>query len=427
MALATLTRGNAAFLLPVFSGLATYAHQNRAYKNITLFLAVFCLCLLPASIHNYVASGEFIPVNYADGFNLYVGNSPGADGLNSYPPGISTNPAQEEIDTAMIVREKTGQAGPSAVSRFWRGQALDFIIHNPLAELRLMAKKFSAFWSNRSAFDNHNTDFIRGNFDTVLSITFPSFGLISSLAAFTVVAEEKRRKNSIVVLSALLLAYMASLMIFYVTERYRLPAALFLLPLAGAALPAANLLIQEKKWRRLACALSASACFIFLAHQPIPAGAVSPPAFNWGLLSSMYVETGEDQKAVDALHKAVALSPQDAGFLPISRGAEAEHRLGNEDKSMRLYKQATELFPKASGAWFYLGTMKERKGDLKGALAAYQKAIQLGPAYSNAYIAMAGVFEKLGKREQANELLQRAYTIDPSLAEKFRAPERRRR
>ncbi|MFA5040896.1 MAG: glycosyltransferase family 39 protein [Bdellovibrionales bacterium] len=413
LGLAVIARGNALFLLPVFYLIAFIRFKRKAIINSLLSLVLFILCLLPVTIHNYVVSDDFVPVNYADGFNLYVGNWANADGTSSYPPEVSTNPVQEEIDTTLIARDRARLQGPEAVSRYWRDRAFTYMKEHPFDTLKLAKNKFVAFWSNQEAFDNHNTNFIRENFDTALKVTYPWFGVVSVLAAFAAFAEGGRKRRYVVVLSAMLLAYMASLMLFYVTERYRFPAVAFLLPLAGAALPAAGRLYREKAYVRLSCSLGAAVCFLILALQPIPSRSISPPAFNWGLLTSMYADTGDYKKAVVAMNKALALSQIDAGFLPIVRGAEAEERLGNKAESERLLNMATELFPKASGAWYYLGLMKEKKGNLDGALKAYRKAAETGSRYTNSYVAMARVYWNLGKPAKSEDMLKYALKLAP--------------
>ncbi len=413
LSLAVVARGNVLFVLPVFYAAVFAVHRAKALKNAALSFVAFVLCLAPTALHNYAASGAFIPVNYADGFNLYVGHWASANGRNNYPPEVSTNPIQEEIDVTQIARERTGKAGPSDVSRYWRNRALCYIAEHPGRELSLLRNKFLAFWSGSEIFDNYNVTFIRKNFGTALAFTFPFFGLISALAAFGAVALGRRFKREVLLLVSMLFAYMASLLAFYVTERYRLLAAVFLLPLAGAALPEAFRLAREKAYPLLSCAVFASALFALLAHRPVPSSAISPDAFNWGIVATMYMDAGEYQKSVDAMHKALELSPQEAGFLPISRAAEAEHRLGHEAESERLYRLSTELFPKESGAWFYLGRMHEERGELKDALKVYRKSIELGSRFTNSYIGLARVYAKLGDWIRAKETIEAAAKVDP--------------
>ncbi len=415
LGLSVLVRGNVLFLLPALWSLAWMRRSKEAIKGCVLSLAICIVCIAPATLHNFIASNDFVPVNYADGFNLYVGNSPIANGTDAYPADISTNPIQEEVETTYIARQKTGaDLKPSGVSLFWRDKALDFVTTHPLAELGVIKKKIIAFWSNDEVFDDYNVDFIRDHFSTALSYSMRWFGLISCLAAFTVVAGWREKKQSILVLSVFALVYMVSLLPFYVTDRYRLSAVVFLLPLAGAAIPCAIRLLKSRAWPQLAGGLIAASCFAFLAAQPVEKGALSPPAFNWGLLTTLYADAGSDAAAIDALHKALALNPQDAGFVPIDRGAEAEQHLGNQIEAERLYNLATQLFPQASGAWYYLGVMKGDKGDLPGARNALNKAVQIDPSFVINYTTLANVYLRMGDRPHAIETLNRAATIDPT-------------
>ena len=415
--LSVLVRGNALFLLPAFWLLAWLRHRKQSLKGIGFSLLLCLLCIIPATVHNYVVSDDFVPLNYADGFNLFVGNSPIATGTDAYPADISTNPTQEEIQTTWIARARTASnLKPSGVSRFWRAQALDFVVSHPFGELLLLGRKFIAFWSNTEVFDDYNIDFIRANFPSILNFDMPWFGLISCCAAFAaaVLWRDKRSSGGVLTLAVFTLAYLASLMPFYITDRYRLPVAVFLLPLAGAALPCLVQRLRVRDWSGLGLGFLALTCGLVLAAQPVDTGALSPPAYNWGLITTLYADAHRDADAVGALHKALALSPQEAGFVPIDRGAEAEQNLGNSDEAERLTVLATQIAPKESGAWYYLALMKIHNGDLPGALKTLQKAIETGPSFTINYTTMAQIYLMQGNKAQAIEAMKQAAAIDPT-------------
>ena len=54
---------------------------------------------------------------------------------------------------------------------------------------------------------------------------------------------------------------------------------------------------------------------------------------------------------------------------------------GDIDEAIKITKIATQKFPEVFMAWYNLGIMKRKKGDLFGAIDAYKKAKELNPIH----------------------------------------------
>lgn len=416
LGLCALVRGNIVLLAPAVLVVAVLKWRGKSLKGCAVFVAALVLFIAPATIHNYIASRDFVPINYADGFNLYIGNSPTANGTNEYPPEISSDPVQEELATIWVARERLGHEPlPSEVSTFWRDRAFDYMLHNPEQELVLLRNKAAAFWNTAEPFDSYDIGFIRENFGTILNAPLPEFWLIALLAAFGAAAAWPERRGMIAGLGVFTFVYTASVLLFYVTDRYRLPVTVFLLPLAGAALPCGWRLVLAKHWLRLGGASLFALLVLFISLLPL-INAVDLTAFHWGTLSTIYSDLGRDREAIKALHKAVAISPTEAGAQAFVRGSFAEQRLGDDDEAERLLKTAMELYPHDGVAQYNYGRFKAGKGDMKAALAALQKAVELTPTYVLNYYALAKVYERLGDRAHAVEYMQRGLVLDSSNA-----------
>ncbi|MDD2806659.1 MAG: glycosyltransferase family 39 protein [Elusimicrobiales bacterium] len=335
---AALLRTNALLLLPA---LLLWAWQRAAFrkllKNAALPLLLgAALPILPATLHNFAASRDFVPVNYNGGFTFFLGNAPEATGTGIYPPGFSSNPLLEETQPAQLAEEALGRRlKPSEISSFWLRKGLAFVVENPGAWLKLTAAKFFFFWNRYEIPDNYDLQFVAANFSTVLGWPLVSFALAGCLGAAGLFLA--RRKEASGLLVFLFAGYLLSVLPFWVTDRYRLPALPLLLPLAGGL--AAALAARDRRALRALWAL------------PLLAVCLLPPPFNlrlaegagWLQLVTVYAETGDGRKALAALDKAAAADPASVAPEVILAAAVSLERRGQKAEAAALLAAASRL------------------------------------------------------------------------------------
>jgi len=414
LGLGVLVRGNVLIFAPFVLAFGFWRMRSAYTKQAAVFVASLMLCIAPATLHNYVVSKDFVLTNYTDGFNLYIGNSPTANGTNAYPPEVSTDPVQEEMNTIWRAQEDTGRPlKPSEVSAYWRGRAVDYILTHPARTLELTAQKILAFWNGTEKFDNYDIGFIEKNFGTLLVLPLPTYGLVTFLAAFGAIASWPRHRGPIAFLGVMIGAYMATCALFYITDRYRLPVVLFLLPLAGASFPAFVSLIQTKKFKRLVSAFGAALVFLLLALRPDP-DAVDLTAYNWGTLSMIYADEGRDQDALSTLDKAIQISPIEAGAAAYVRGSYAFENLGRDMDAENLLKRAMAVFPDNGIVQYNYGRFLAARGRLPEALTAFEKGLALSPFYLLNYYALAKGYGHQGDIGRAVAVAKRGLRLDPS-------------
>lgn len=411
LGLGALVRGNVLLLAPALAALAVFSLRRAALRNITAFFLMVFICVSPATLHNFIAARDFVPINYNAGFNLYIGHYPAANGTNAYPPEVSTDPEQEEAAVVAGARLESGRAlKPSEVSGFWRDKAVNFIFHNPGREAALLVNKLRAFWNGGEQFDNYDVPFIRNNFHTLLSWPLPGFLLVSCLAAFAAIARKERPETAALIVLAG--AYMASVILFYVTDRYRLPVVIFMMPLAGAAIPAAAGLMQAKNRAVLAASTALSCIFLLLGLMPEP-DPQDLTAFDWGTLSMMVADQGHAEESLEMLGKGISLSPQTVGANALARGADTEQALGNDGESQRLLDMALTYYSSDPITLYTVGRLKTVKGEFPEALSALQKAEAAAPGFILNYYVQAMIYEKLGDRDNALRVVSRGLFVAP--------------
>jgi Tfp pilus assembly protein PilF len=122
----------------------------------------------------------------------------------------------------------------SQVSRFWFKQSLNFIIEHPDRYSILLLKKLNLLINNTEINDNYNYYYYK-RFSTILSYSPVTYCLIVSFGVLGIIISlAKWRKYTLVY--AYIIAYIVSLLLFYVIGRYRLQLIPFVIIFASASI-----------------------------------------------------------------------------------------------------------------------------------------------------------------------------------------------
>ncbi len=104
-------------------------------------------------------------------------------------------------------------------------------------------------------------------------------------------------------------------------------------------------------------------------------------------IALIYINKGENEKAIAAIDKAKKTNPNDLNL--ILSEASVHYKMGNKEKYTALVSKALELDPNNADLVFNLGVSAGEEGDVDAARKYYDKAIQMDPNYKNAYMNMA--------------------------------------
>ncbi len=99
-------------------------------RSVIPMIAVAVLVVLPWTIRNYTAQGEFIPIRTGFGYTLWVGNHPGGNGLLWHENGSKTQDDLPEDYKAYVDRNLP--ADEQARDAFYFAEVGRFIRNNPL-------------------------------------------------------------------------------------------------------------------------------------------------------------------------------------------------------------------------------------------------------------------------------------------------------
>lgn len=308
-AAAGLTRANFLLFIPA-GALGALLDRSRRYLGAALVLAGAALVLVPVAWRNHHVSGAWVLTTTQMGQNLYTGNNPSNPyGAYGAVPFVRPNPHFEEGDFRAEAERRTGRPmRPSEVSSFWLDATLAHVAAEPGFAARAAGRKLLLFWNDFEISDNQD-QYLMQRFSRVLRLPLLGFGIVGPLGLLGALLGWSRSRD-VRVLAAFVALYCASIVVFFLFSRYRLPVVVALLPLA--ALGASELAARLRAHRGWIGAVLLLVAATALAHLRIGIFQRDHPlAVDMRLrhLAAVQREVGQVDEAIASLQEAVAQCP----------------------------------------------------------------------------------------------------------------------
>lgn len=211
---------------------------TRRVRPAALVVAGLLIGMAPAAIRNAVVARQWSFVSSHGGLNFYIGNSERATGFYTHVPGITPTIAGQEKDARRVAERALGHPVSDAeTSGYFFGLAWSWIRGNPGEAIALFARKFYYVFNAAHVPLPHSYPFFAHDERTALRfyVVGPWLLIPLGLAGLAFAAPIAHRREYIAFASFVPL-YAASVALFFVAERYRLPILVPLCVGAGAAL-----------------------------------------------------------------------------------------------------------------------------------------------------------------------------------------------
>jgi tetratricopeptide (TPR) repeat protein len=347
---------------------AARAPRGKAtFRAVSAFVAGLAIVLLPVAIRNFAVGGGFYLTTSQFGPNFYIGNNPRADGTYASLRFGRGAPEYERTDATELAEHATGRhLTPGDVSSYWTGRALDFMTTQPLAWLRLMGRKVLLLVNRTEMLDTESQE-SHAEYSWVLRVGgwFGHVGIVAPLALVGLVLAWPARRR-LAILYWMTGLYAASVLMFYVFARYRLPLIPLLLLFAAEAIAALPSWIAAASPRQRAL-MGAAVCAVAVLT-------------NWPVLSKPLM------MAITETNLATALQIE-----------------GRTDEAAVHYRRAIELQPEYAPAYNNLGVMQRATGNLDAAIATYRQALALNGDYPDAHYNLANALLERNRPKEAAE------------------------
>lgn len=325
-----------------------------------------------------IVTGRFCALGWADGVNLYLGNSADALTLNS-------DAHVEHFDwfnELMTEPWRHGKTTAHEHSQWFKARAFEQIERSPSTWLRLLGRK-ALDAVNGYEIPRGINPYAEREHSPLLRVMlwdgpvrFPS-GLIVPLGLVGLWLG--RRDVGMRLLAGIVLAQLVFITAFFVTSRYRLPALPLLAVAATGLVARAAAAAREGAFRNGPWLLGAGAVLaaVVLANVRLTGQHLTRSAIEHYDVAEVLARDERGAEAIEHLEATLAIAPRFAD-AHVSLGL-LHAATGRGDLALRDFRAALAVQPEHAGANQNLGRTLLEQGDLEGAEQAFRTAMKGDP------------------------------------------------
>ncbi len=420
LGLSAITRPNIIVFIPVvWLWIFLVFRKKKTLKAIQTYSASFLLgsilIISPVTLRNMIAGGDTVLIASQGGINFYIGNNENADGVSA----IFYKEDWQYRDFQQMAERETGKSlKPSEISSFYYRKGVDFYLENPSSAFKLLVKKLYLFWNRFEISNNQDIHFFR-RYSSLIRTLPLGFWLVGPLGLAGMVLSmlhrkrqtkksrdrlrSQRKRLSLPIL--FVFSYMISVVMFFVTARFRLPVIPFLIIFSGFSLVWLRERVLKKDISSLKLSFLILLPFAILSNSNayhLGVGDFSQAHFSLG---NLHLKEGRLDLALMEYESALAVNPR-VSRVHLNWGM-VHFRKGDYDKAEKEFLAELELNPDEAKAYNNLSSVYLRQGFRDKAEQMAEKAVQLDNRYANAYMNLALSYLESGKTDEAKETLSR--------------------
>ena len=369
----------------------------RRFKASAVLMAGIVAGLAPVAARNLVVARQWSLVSSHGGINFFIGNGPGATGYFHAVPGMRSTIEGLAQDARRVAERATGRTLTDAeVSAYFTDATWSWIRQHPGAWAGLLLRKTYGVFNAAHVSTPFSYTFYAYDAGTLLRFCFVGPWLLIPAGVLGLLLP--KWKSGYAAWLLFVPAYAGSIVLFFITERYKLPLFVPLAAGAGAALDQLTHAFTVRRAAALAALLVAAnwplhlddgraeertrMAEYFAGRGDVAEGerwtglalAMAPdPAAVDVRVGGQYINSHQAQPAIDHLRAADQLRPGDArteyllGRALLGAGRPAE--------AAPVLQRAIEHGVDVPLAGYDLAVALQQSGDLAGAAKALRAVV----------------------------------------------------
>ena len=240
------------------------------------------------------------------------------------------------------------------------------------------------------------------------------FGTLCPLAALGLCLTWNQRQRWWV-LYAMVLAYAASVALFYVFSRYRFPLVPMLLLFAAAGLTSLPDTLREARWRTLGAGVAATVLVASICNRSMVPEVLTRATTHYNIANKLMALHVNSEEAAFQYKEALRLIPEfEAAHVGLGKWLEAN---GRTDDAISEYSDALRIKPDYAEAHDNLAVTLARLGRFPEAVGHWEQALQSYPDFAEAHYNLGIAFARMGKLPEAMDHWEQALRIKPDYAD----------
>ena len=397
LGMAAITRAN---ILLLFLPAAIWLYfRKRNFKIAFLFWAVAFIPILPVAAVNYFIGDDAVLIASQGGINFYIGSNKDADGMTANMPEFGVT---WEYDDCKFYAEKQGgirPLKPSQVSSFYLKRGLSYIMNDTGEALLLFFKKIYLSLNNFEVSNNQNIYFSR-QFSSISKAAFIPFSLILGLAVMGKILGGITRKEQLL-LWIVAASIWFTMVLFFVTSRFRLPIMPYLTIFAGYGISQLYNSFRQGRFRQSSKAMIAGVIAFGLSITNFAGLDKTDFAQAYFNLGNIYLRNGEWEKARAEYARAIS-SNERVSIARLNIGNLFFYG-GEYDSAAYYYTEEIRYHPNESRAYLNLSTIELLKQNYESAGDLARKALEAKPNITPAAVNLITSYLQSGDSLMAKE------------------------
>ena len=391
--------------------------KRLGWKRLAAYFVPVAAIVFAATLRNGLVGGDFVLVSSQGGLNFYLGNSEGATGVYWNLGEIyQGRPAELNRDLATLVAEdlEGREMKPSEVQRWWLRNGLLWLRDRPGDAAKLYWRKFRFLTTDYEV--SLNVDFYFMKFISFFHrIQVPWYGFVFPFGVIGLVLGWRRSTFARTLGAVFVVAYALSVLVFFISARYRLPIVPMLIVFAGAGLVRWYDLWRAWRWRAAAVMTAvAMALGLFSAWYIEGTGRTIAFGQSYYRYGKYYFDEGDYREAIPYFRRSTATTPEMyQAFLMLGISYE---KLGQRDTALDTFFRGTLAAPQVPQMHFNFGVALGRAGQLRESIAPLSRAVELDRNYVEAWAQLGEVFIGVGDYVRAEVAYSRAVELAPDHA-----------
>ena len=423
LGLAAITRPNvlavAAFIWLAY--VAARAGKRLPRRRIIVSLAILYglagAFVGAVAARNYAVAREPVLISWQGGVNLWIGNNPEADGMTAMVPGTHGDWWRGHYESIRMAEEAVGRPlSRSEVDHYYLARVAEFGRTEPLTALRLLAQKTYFFTNAYEVANNFDLYYLKKHF-WVLKYDPVSLYVVLPFAFFGMILYA-RRWRQLAPSYIYVVAYSASVILFFVNARFRMPVVPYFCVFAAAAF--FYFWENLRRWRgvRIGWRVAAlAALFVFCDADPFGIGRQSKfEAQGHYAMGTVYLADGDFDAAEREYEAALEADWEIAGMNTLNDLGIIAARRGDMEKAEYYFRLVAKVEPTYAKAWNNIGNIRAQAGDVEGARECYERALTLEPEDGRAYYFYGKLLLGEGDVDGAAEKLERSVHFQPNFS-----------
>jgi len=430
-------------------------HRNRrpAFARSFLFGLACLVPIIPITIRNAVEGDDLVLISSQGGVNFYIGNNAKADGTRAVVPGTRPDWWGGYHDTiAMAERDAGRELKPSEVSRYFFGKALEYIKGDFWSWLGLTGRKLRYYWNASEISNNQPIRFFAERYAPIVRYLPIGFGLIAPLGLMGLLLCF-RRPGRFFPLWGFVAVYSATIIVFFVCTRFRIPVTGVLIILAAESVRWMAAAFRAGRWQPAASALLILAPLAWWINAK-PAELIEPDFQGYTIIADCKNNANDADGAIACLKEGILAYPGCAtlhvqlGALLVNKGDfdEAEQNLlaaldmkefraresygtagywlgfiaanrGEEDKAIAFFRESIRHDPNLAATYYYLAFLLAKRNRLDEAVPLFERCLKLAPDFAEAHLDLGKALMLQGKRREALDHIRAAVRLNPANAQ----------